>query len=205
MRLKIENLSVTRGGMDVISKFNHELCAGEAMLVTGENGAGKSTLLRAISGLLPLQSGKVILTDDTGKDFENPVREYCHYLGHQNAMKSALTVHENLKFWQDFMGEHHLSVEEALDEVELLHVLEAPYSYLSSGQKRRVSIARLLVSDRPIWILDEPTSGLDARSVEVFSSLANAFCNDGGILVAATHLQLGLVDAKTVNIGEAKP
>ncbi len=201
MKLIAKNLSLERAGQTIVSDICFELSAGQALVVTGENGSGKSTTLRGVAGLLPLADGTVELFDETGKRFEEPVREFCHYLGHQNGMKSALTVRENLEFWQNFIGEPHLTIEQALEEVELDHVLELPFSYLSAGQKRRVAIARLLVSDRPVWILDEPTSGLDAQSVALFSALAQAFCADGGILIAATHLPLGISSTQSLEIG----
>ncbi len=201
MKLVVENLGIERGARPIVSGMSFELRTGEALVVTGENGSGKSTTLRGIAGLLPISTGSVTLTDETGKRFENPVREYCHYLGHQNAMKANLTVGENLDFWQRFMGEPMLSVKEALEEVDLLKTMELPFHYLSAGQKRRVALARLLVSDRPVWILDEPTSGLDARSVGVFSGIAKSFCNDGGILIVATHLPLGIENTKSLVIG----
>ncbi|MEM9331526.1 MAG: heme ABC exporter ATP-binding protein CcmA [Pseudomonadota bacterium] len=201
MKLIVENLALSRGGQQIVSGISFELTAGEALVVTGENGSGKSTTLRGVAGLLPLDHGQVCLFDETGKQFEEPVREYCHYLGHKNALKQNLTVRENLTFWQDFMGDTLLSVEEALEEVNLSHTIDLPSNYLSTGQKRRVAIAKLLVSDRPIWILDEPTSGLDAQSVDMFSHHIKAFCEDGGILIVATHLPLGLKDTKTLKIG----
>ena len=102
------------------------------------------------------------------------------------------------------MGDPLLSVEEALEEVDLLKTIDLPFSYLSAGQKRRVAIARLLVSDRPVWILDEPTVGLDARSVEIFANLATAFCREGGTLIAATHLPLGLEKTRVLELNAAK-
>ena len=200
MKLTVNDLTLLRGGLEVVRDIAFEVFAGEALIVTGQNGAGKSTLLRGISGLLPLHRGHVTLEDETGKQFENPVREYVHYLGHQNGMKLSLTVRENLEFWQDFMGEAMLSVEEALEEVDLAHTIDLPFNYLSAGQKRRVSIARLLVSDRPIWVLDEPTAGLDAPSVRMFTNLAKSFVEDEGILIAATHLPLGLERTKSLEI-----
>ena len=196
IKLIAENLCLERASQRIIDNVSFELAPGEALIVTGENGAGKSTLLRGIAGLLPIVEGSVSLSGA----IEGEVREYCHYIGHQNAMKSGLSVRENLDFWQKFCGEPDLSVEDALDEVELLHTIDLPFNYLSAGQKRRVAIARLLVSDRPIWILDEPTSGLDAASVNIFSSLAQAFCESDGILIAATHLPLGIEKAKTLEI-----
>lgn len=201
MKLAVENLALARAGRTIVSGISETVSAGEALIVTGDNGSGKSTTLRGIAGLLPLEAGSVSLFDETGKRFENPVSEYCHYLGHQNGMKLQLTVHENLTFWQSFMGEKHLTIEEALEVVELEHTSDLPFSYLSAGQKRRISLARLLVSDRPVWVLDEPTAGLDAHSADVFSNLAQSFCADGGILVAATHHPLGLDHSKSLEIG----
>lgn len=201
MKLIVENLSLSRSSQEIVSDLSFELSSGEALIVTGENGSGKSTTLRGIAGLMPLNSGSVKLLDDNGKQFEGQVREYCHYLGHQNGMKPSLTVRENLDFWQKFCGEPDLTIEEALDEVDLAHTVDLPFSYLSAGMKRRVSIARLLVSDRPIWIVDEPTAGLDAQSVKMFTGLCHAFCEGGGILIAATHLPLGIETEKTLEIG----
>lgn len=201
MKLIVENLSLSRSSQEIVSDLSFELSSGEALIVTGENGSGKSTTLRGVAGLMPLNSGSVKLLDDNGKQFEGETREYCHYLGHQNGMKPSLTVRENLDFWQKFCGEPDLTIKEALDEVDLAHTVDLPFSYLSAGMKRRVSIARLLVSDRPIWIVDEPTAGLDAQSVKMFTGLCHAFCEGGGILIAATHLPLGIETEKTLEIG----
>lgn len=203
MKLIVENLGITRGEHAIVSNVSFELQAGDALIVTGENGSGKSTTLRGVAGLLPLAQGTVTLLDENGKTFEGETREYCHYLGHQNGMKMALSVRENLDFWQKFCGEPHLTIEEALDEVDLAHTIDLPFSYLSAGMKRRVSIAKLLVTDRPIWIVDEPTAGLDAHSVKMFTGLCKAFCDGGGILIAATHLPLGLETEKKLHIEAA--
>ena len=202
MKLTIQDITLSRAGLNIISALSFELTDGEAMIVTGENGSGKSTLLRGLAGLLPLDAGSITLSDDTGKTFEGEVREYCHYLGHQNGMKATLTVRENLEFWQQFCGHPDLTIEQALDEVDLLHTLDLPYNYLSAGQKRRAAIARLLVSDRPIWIMDEPTSGLDAASVDIFSAICRSYCEGGGMLIAATHLPLGLDRSQNLKLGE---
>lgn len=197
----MDNISINRGEQEIVSGISFELSAGDALIVTGENGSGKSTTLRGVAGLLPLSIGSISLRDENDKQFEGEMREYCHYLGHKNAMKSTLSVRENLEFWQQFCGDAHLTVEQALEEVDLLHTLDLPFHYLSAGQKRRVAIARLLVSDRPVWIMDEPTSGLDGHSVKTFTNLCHAFCAEGGILIAATHLPLGIETEKTLEIG----
>ncbi len=158
-------------------------------MVTGPNGSGKSTLLRIICGLLQPEAGKVELRED---GTVLPVRAACHYLGHQNAMKPALSVRENLSFWQKFNGAAQSEIDEALETVDLPGVEHLPFGYLSTGQKRRVSIAKLLVSHRPLWIVDEPTAGLDKASEVRFAEIMRGHMREGGMIVAATHIPLGL-------------
>ncbi|KRA00400.1 cytochrome C biogenesis protein CcmA [Mesorhizobium sp. Root157] len=200
MRLIAEGLGGERGGEMVFSGVNFALDAGHALIVTGPNGSGKSTLLRIVAGLLPAAQGSVRV--EGGGDEFSAVAAACHYLGHQNAMKTALTVSENLDFWQRFNDEPRLAIDEALKVVGLGGIGHLPYGYLSTGQKRRVSIAKLLINHRPIWLLDEPTAGLDKASEERFSALMSSHCTNGGIVVAATHLPLG-IDAQGLRMGEA--
>jgi heme exporter protein A len=194
MRLIAEKLSGERGGEPVFAGIGFSLGPGESLTVTGPNGAGKSTLLRVIAGLLPLAVGTIRL-EGSGEDWPT-VASACHYLGHQNGMKTALTIAENLRFWREFNGEARLEVAEALGKVGLGSIGHLPFGYLSTGQKRRAAIARLLVSHRPIWLLDEPTAGLDAGSEQQFAALMKAYLADGGIIVAATHQVLGLEGAR---------
>jgi heme exporter protein A len=198
MRLIVDKLSAERGGETVFAGISFALGAGEALVVTGPNGSGKSTLLRVVAGLLPARAGNVRI-ESAAEDWQT-VAGACHYLGHQNAMKTALTVGENLRFWQNFNGEPHLSVGDALAVVGLPQVEDLPHVYLSTGQKRRVSIARLLVSYRPVWLLDEPTAGLDAASERQFAELVRAHLDDGGMIVAATHVPLGLDGAAALDM-----
>ena len=201
MRLTAENLAAERGGEPVFSGVAFSLSDGEALVVTGENGSGKSTLLRVVAGLLPALEGSVRVEEGV-EGFTTPAAA-CHYLGHQNGMKPALSVSENLSFWRDYMGEPHCEVEEALDMVGLPDVGDLPFSYLSTGQRRRIAIAHLLVAWRPIWILDEPTAGLDARSERQFAALIAAHRDEGGIVLAATHVPLGIESAKALRLGDA--
>ena len=196
MRLVADNLVGERGGEIIFSALSFEIKTGEAMVITGPNGSGKSTLLRIIAGLLTPAEGEVRLTigDET-----LPVSAACHYLGHQNAMKAGLSVRENLIFWQEFHGAAALPVDEALEAVNLPGVEHLPFGYLSTGQKRRVSIAKLLVSHRPIWIVDEPTAGLDKASEARFTSLMQQHIHQGGMILAATHIPLGLDVTQSVN------
>jgi heme exporter protein A len=200
MRLIAENLGGERGGETIFSGINFALEKGQALIVTGPNGAGKSTLLRVVAGLLPVAAGR-LLVEGGGEDFPS-VASACHYLGHQNAMKTALSVAENLRFWRDFSGADFLSAEEALETVGLDGIGHLPFGYLSTGQRRRAAIAKLLVSRRPLWLLDEPTAGLDKASEERFAVLMTQHCGEGGIIIAATHLPLGLDGAQALVMGE---
>ncbi len=189
----------------IFSDLGFELKETEALIITGHNGSGKSTLLRVVAGLLAPASGDVILTghpDGASDDFnERPFGEHCHYLGHENAMKPALSVTENLDFWQKINDEPHLEIDEALEMVGLPALAHVPFGHLSTGQKRRISIAKLLVSWRPIWLLDEPTAGLDTRSEAQFADLMKVHLEDGGIILAATHIPLGLKNTKSLVMG----
>src|SRR5690606_28997504 len=156
------------GGEIVFRDISFALAAGGALIVTGPNGTGKSTLLKVVAGLLPAAGGAVELEGSAPDQAE--VAAICHYLGHQNAMKTALTVAENLVFWRGFMGAPGLEVDAALAAVGLAGIGHLPFGYLSAGQRRRVALARLLASHRPLWILDEPTAGLDAASERQFAA-----------------------------------
>lgn len=197
MKLVAETISVNRGIKRVVQDLSFEVEQSEALIVTGENGAGKSTLLRAIAGLLPLDTGSVDLLG--GKE-ELLLREQCHYLSDQNGLKTALSVKENLEFWQNFSGEPDFSIQETLEIVGLAHTLDLPVGYLSTGMKRRIAIAKLLITRKQVWIVDEPTAGLDGASSKMFIDICSAFCDDGGILIAATHLPLDLKKTKSLHV-----
>ncbi|GAA5625823.1 cytochrome c biogenesis ATP-binding export protein CcmA [Brucella sp. NBRC 12953] len=199
MRLGAENLAGERGGETIFAGLSFEVLSGEALIVTGPNGSGKSTLLRIICGLLAPEVGKIELLEDRAA---LPVRAACHYLGHQNAMKPALSVRENLLFWQKFNGSARFDIDEALEAVDLPGVDHLPFGYLSTGQKRRVSIAKLLISHRPLWIVDEPTAGLDKASEARFAELMRDHMGEGGMVIAATHIPLGLEGVRTLDMAQ---
>jgi heme exporter protein A len=199
MRLVVDGLAGERGGEPVFDGVSFSLSDGQCIVVTGENGSGKSTLLRILAGLLPAAGGEVRL--EGGSEDWPDIMSACHHLGDRNAMKPALTVAENLAFRREFLGHPHLGVAEALEEVGLPSVAALPFGYLSTGQRRRVAIAALLVSFRPVWLLDEPTAGLDLGSERRFSALMQAHLEDGGIIVAATHVPLGIEGAKGLRMG----
>ncbi len=203
MRLSGRGVRCVRGGREVFSGLDFEASSGEAVAITGPNGAGKTSLLRLIAGLLTMADGSI---DLEGGEAELTLPEQAHYLGHRDALKPALSVMENLCFWRDFLGgaafdaAENLATE-SLAAVGLDHAVRLPAAYLSAGQRRRLSIARLLAVRRPIWLLDEPTSALDAAGQSLFATLMGDHLSRGGLIVAATHAPLGLA-ARELRIGE---
>jgi heme exporter protein A len=198
MELVGQGLACVRGGREVFSGLSFQVVAGEALILVGPNGAGKSSLLRLVAGLLRPAAGSVALP---GGDAELSVAEQAHYLGHQDALKPSLTVSENLKFWAEFLGNAKPALAAALASVGLDELADLPAAYLSAGQRRRLSVARLLAAPRPLWLLDEPTAALDVAAQARLSDLMRSHLSRGGIILAATHGPLGLDDAKELRLG----
>jgi heme exporter protein A len=199
MRLSGRGLRCIRGGREVFSALDFSVSTAEALAVTGPNGSGKTSLLRLVAGLLAIAGGSI---DLDGGHSELTLAEQAHYLGHRDALKPALSVMENLTFWRDFLGGEVSDAAESLAAVGLDHTAQLPAGVLSAGQRRRLSIARLLTVRRPIWLLDEPTSALDAAGQTMFAALMQEHLARGGIIVAATHATLGIA-ARELRIGGA--
>jgi heme exporter protein A len=191
MRLSGQALACIRSGREVFAGLGFSVEAGQALLVLGRNGAGKSSLLRMVAGLVRVAAGRL---DLEGGDPELTLPEHAHYVGHQDAVKPALTVAENLAFWGRYLGGDTAgeAVEAALDALGLGPLADLPAGYLSAGQKRRLSLARLVAVARPVWLLDEPTSALDAASQDRLIALMHRHLATGGIILAATHGPIGL-------------
>lgn len=203
MQLIAENLIIERGGRVVVDRLSFSLTNGEALVLTGPNGAGKTTLLRALADFLPLSSGSIRLIPD---DDETPRAERVHAIGHANAVKAHLTVRENIAFWAEFLGSTDgadARMAHAMNVFGLEELAEFPASYLSAGQRRRVGLARLLVVPRAVWLLDEPSVSLDAANTDRLASVINAHTASGGIAIAATHLPLGLDNARELALTRA--
>ena len=210
MRLSGSDLGCVRGGRQVFRDLSFAVGAGEALAVTGPNGVGKSTLLRLAAGLVRPIQGQLALE---GGDPELTIGEQAHYLGHLDALKPALSVTENLDFWADFLGgasgqtraghspKEGSSARAALAAVGLDGLARLPAIYLSAGQRRRLSLARLVAVARPIWLLDEPTSALDAAAQAMLANLMRAHLAGGGVILAATHGPIGLDGVKELRLG----
>jgi heme exporter protein A len=200
MRLSAADLLCRRGGRTLFSGISFALDAGQALLVTGRNGSGKSSLLRLIAGLLRPDGGRISLE---GGDPEGTLAEQAHYLGHLDALKPSLTVAENLTFWSRYLGVVADTPALALARLGLDSLADLPAGYLSAGQKRRLSLARLLTVQRPLWLLDEPTTALDAEGQARLADLMSAHLSGGGMILAAAHGEIGLRSAREMKLGAA--
>jgi heme exporter protein A len=200
VRISASNLGCVRGAREIFRNVNFSLSSGQALAVVGPNGAGKSSLLRIVAGLLRLESGRL---DLEGGDPELTIPEQAHYLGHQDALKPALSVAENLLFWAGYLGAGPAAGNEALEAVGLAAIPDLPAGYLSAGQRRRLSIARLVAVRRPIWLLDEAAAALDQAAQARLIDLMRAHLAGGGLILAATHAPLGIEAAQELRLGTA--
>jgi heme exporter protein A len=203
LKLSGHNLACIRGGRRVFCGTSFTVAAGNALLLTGPNGAGKSSLLRMIAGLIRPADGSLALE---GGDPELSVGEQSHYVGHVDPLKPALTVTENLTFWTRFLNgareaDEAVLIERGLAAVDLTDLAHLPAGYLSAGQRRRLSLARVLAVPRPIWLLDEPNTALDAASQERLQRVMHAHLSGGGLIIAATHGPLGLDEPEELRLG----
>jgi heme exporter protein A len=198
VQLQAHSVACQRGGRTVFSNVSFALSSGQLLELKGPNGSGKSSLLRLIAGLSEPVEGQIALE---GGSADLTIGQQAHYAAHQEAIKPPLTVIENLAFWGDFLGGGDIAA--ALDALDLTDLASYPAALLSAGQKRRLSLARLALVPRLLWLLDEPTVGLDSASLGRLMTLLRGHLSGGGLAVIATHVTLGLTADATLELGSS--
>lgn len=189
--LRGESLAAVRGDRRLFAELNFDLQAGEMLYVGGPNGSGKTTLLRMICGLVQPASGRVLWGGEDIQSLDEAYRADLLYCGHHTALKDDLSGLENLRF-ASMLGGRAVSEDEAfaaLDRMGMQQVADLPARVMSQGQKRRVNLARLLLTRARLWVLDEPFTALDVAAVESLRAILADHLGAGGMLVLTTHQQ----------------
>jgi heme exporter protein A len=187
MKLQVQELAVARGGVTLLEGVGFTLSEGEALVLRGPNGIGKTTLLRSVAGLQPAVAGTI-----------SAPPEALAYAAHADGVKAMLSVAENLAFWAAVHGTAGIAA--ALASMDLEALADRRAANLSAGQKRRLGLARLVLTGRPIWVLDEPTVSLDVASVAMFAAVVRRHLAGGGAALIATHVDLGLTEARVLDL-----
>ena len=201
MTLEVRNLDCVRSEREVFSGLSFALRPGEALVLRGANGSGKTSLLRIVAGLLKPAGGALLWDGVAVGEDPGAYRARLCYVGHLDALKPALTVAENLAFWAA-LGGRPGGEGAALERFGLGHLAEIPARLLSAGQRRRLGLARIIASPATLWLLDEPTVSLDEQSVGILIEVMDEHRAEGGMVMAATHVDIGLAAAALLNLSE---
>lgn len=186
MTLTVTDLSISRGGLPILEGLSFVLEPGKVLILRGANGSGKTTLLRTLAGLQPSIAGIV-----------SGASEQIAYAGHSDGLKPTMTARENLTFWARVFRSKNVAAALAAFDLDVL--ADRPAGALSAGQKRRLGLARMMVTDRKIWALDEPTVSLDHAAVTLFADAVRDHLGQGGSALIATHIDLG-IDADVLDV-----
>ncbi len=199
MKLEAIALACERNGRQLFQSLDFALASGDMAELRGPNGAGKSSLLRAMAGLVPLSAGEIKISAET----DVPLASRLHYIAHSDAMKPAMTVEQNLQFWCDVLEGQ--SIAKALQAFDLESLRRDPVQLLSAGQRRRLCLSRLFVAERPLWLLDEPTTALDATSQNILIVRIQQHLAGGGMVIAATHGDIGVTSSTRIDLRGSRP
>jgi heme exporter protein A len=182
-----EHLACARGDRMVIAELSFQLAPGRALILRGPNGSGKTTLLRCLAGLTPPMAGRTSFAP-----------EEVAYAAHADGLKAQMSVEETLHFWAQVFGASQITP--AITGFDLAPLMSRRVHTLSAGQKRRLSLSRLVLTGRRLWALDEPTVSLDSRAVAQFAAAVRTHLAGGGAAIIATHIDLGLTGADQLDI-----
>ncbi len=199
----VTDLSVNRGDRPVFRALGFELSAGALLKLVGPNGSGKSTLLKSLAGLIDSEQGDVLSDGNSVLGDQEWTSSNICYLGHKNALKREFTVLENIEFWAEFWGSSD-KISSSITQMGIGYLKDTPVRYLSSGQTRRTALARSLCHPAALWLYDEPTVGLDDQGLGLLAAAMKNHLSGGGMIICATHVDLGLEDGALKTLDLAK-
>lgn len=198
MLLQGIGLSCVRDDRILFEELTFELGEGQVLLLEGRNGSGKTSLLRILCGFREADSGQVLWCGETIKDSQ--YRADMAYVGHLDGVKKELSVYENLSVSLALSQPGPYSIEDSLNRVHLAEYDDVLVQSLSAGQKRRLSLARLLITKNRLWILDEPFTSLDRHGIALIETLMAEHCASGGLIVLTSHHEIDLHDVSVQRI-----
>lgn len=201
-KLSVDSLSCIRDDRVLFESLDFSIQNGQVLLIEGHNGSGKTSLLRILCGFHRAEQGTVLWCDKPVTRYSDEYYQNIAYVSHKNGLKDDLTVEENLVFNCNLMGVSQDSIEQVLLKTGLMEQVDLLARQLSAGQKRRLALARLLVTPCPLWILDEPFTSLDKDSIAVFESILQQHVKDDGLLILTAHHDVDLqgLDVKRINL-----
>jgi heme exporter protein A len=184
-KLEARELSCIRDERVLFSELNFTLKSEQILLIEGRNGAGKTSLLRILTGFRKPEAGDLFWNDEAIDDTQEFYQDTA-YIGHNNGLKDTLTAEENLRYAQA-LAISTLTIDDALEQVGLNGYQETLVRFMSAGQRRRLALARLLCTYKPLWILDEPFTSLDRASIKLFEKFIESHANQGGLVIMTSH------------------
>jgi len=198
--LKIDNLCCIQDDRILFEHLSLSLLSGQMLLVEGRNGSGKTSLLRILTGLKMADEGQIYWHETAISEQGSDYHQQVTYVGHHDGVKRDLTCLENLHLVQAMGNPSTVDPDDALEQVNLYHYGNTPVSNLSAGQRRRLALTRLIVTEADLWILDEPYTSLDKVSTALFQSIFEAHLKRGGIIVMTSHHDIEMPSADLIRL-----